>query len=102
MTLNKLIIVGLGSFLLTAVSSALPGGSGGPKKPKKSRPLFEEVDADKDGKISEAEFLAIAKDQEKGKKIFAKKDKDGDGFLSKEEFAKKKKKGPKKPKKEDA
>lgn len=100
MKLNKLIIVGLSSLLLTAVSSAKPDEKG-PKGPKKT---FEEVDTDKDGKISEAEFVAVGKNAEKAKAIFAKKDKDGDGFLNKEEFAKSKgkgkKKGPKKDKEE--
>ena len=97
MKLNKLIIVGLSGLLLTSVSSALPGGKDG----KKAKKTFEEVDTDKDGKVSEAEFVANGKDAEKSKKRFAKKDKDGDGFLNKEEFAKGKKGKKGKGKKKD-
>jgi Ca2+-binding EF-hand superfamily protein len=94
MKLNKLLIIGFSSILLTSVVSAKDKE----KAPKKT---FEEVDTDKDGKVSEAEFVVGAKNEEKAKAHFKKKDKDADGFLSKEEFAKKGKgkKGPKKPKK---
>ncbi|MEZ7955800.1 MAG: hypothetical protein QMC23_04095 [Rubritalea sp.] len=104
MKLNKLLLIGFSSILLTAVGSAEDEAPAkdkkGPKGPPKS---FEELDADKDGKISEVEFIGKrkGKGEEKAKAHFKEKDKDADGFLSKEEFAKKGKgkKGPKKPKK---
>ena len=92
MKITKLLIIGFSSILLTSVASAKDKD----KAPKKT---FEEVDSDKDGKVSEAEFIAGAKSEEKAKKSFKKKDKNADGFLNKEEFAKEKGKGPKKPKK---
>ncbi len=91
MKINKLLIIGFGSILLTSVVSAKGKG------PKKS---FEELDADKDGKISEVEFTAGAKNEAKAKTSFKKKDKDADGFLNKGELAKGKCKKPKKPKKD--
>ncbi len=96
MKINKLIIVGLSSLLFASTVSAKPDKKKGPKGPKKS---FEELDSDKDGKISEVEFIDGRKNEAKAKERFKKKDKDADGFLSKAEFAKKGKKGPKKPKK---
>jgi len=98
MKLNKLIIVGLSSLLFASTVSAKPDKKKGPKGPKKS---FEELDTDKDGKISEVEFIDGRKNEAKAKERFKKKDKDADGFLNKTEFAKKGKgkKGPKKPKK---
>ncbi|BDS06498.1 hypothetical protein NT6N_15380 [Oceaniferula spumae] len=100
MKIHQLFSIGLCSLLLCSVASAKGG------KAKKS---FDEIDADKDGKVSLAEFTAGAKDEEKAKAVFTKKDKDSDGFLSKKELGgkgeakgkdkKKGKKGPKKPKK---
>lgn len=85
MKLNKLLIIGFSSILLTSIVSAED------EAPKEKAPkrVFKKVDADKDGKISEEEFMDSAKSEEKAKKRFAKKDKDADGFLSKKEFAKK-------------
>ncbi len=97
MKIDKLLIIGFSSILLTSVVSA--EGKDKEKAPKRT---FEQVDADKDGKVSQAEFTAGAKKEAKAKARFKKKDKDADGVLSKEEFAKckgKGKKGPKKPRK---
>lgn len=94
MKLNKLLIIGFSSILLTGVVSAKEKAPKAPKAPKRS---FEVIDSNKDGKISEAEFTAGAKNVEKATKRFKKKDKDADGFLSMEEFAKKAKKEPKQP-----
>ena len=101
MKLNKLLIIGFSSILLSSVVSAEDKDKDkkGPKTPKRS---FDTVDTDKDGKISEAEFITGAIAEDKAKARFKKKDKNADGFLNKEEFAKGKckKKGPKKPKKD--
>ncbi|MGJ8657552.1 MAG: hypothetical protein ACSHX6_13970 [Akkermansiaceae bacterium] len=88
MKINKLIIVGLSALLVTATSAVAQEKGKDKGKDRPPRKTFEELDADKDGKISEAEFVAGAKDAERAAKHFAKKDKDEDGFLSEEEFAK--------------
>ncbi len=91
MTIKKLISIGLAGLMLTSVASA---------KNKKS---FAELDTNKDGKLSEAEFIAGAKKPEKAKQKFKKRDKNGDGFLSPKEFSHKKKgKGKKKKNKNNA
>lgn len=102
MKLNKLFIIGFSSILLTAAASAEDKEKGKKKGPKGPKKTFVEVDTDKDGKVSEAEYIVGAKDADKAKERFAKKDKDSDSFLSKEEYDSKRpaKKGPKKPKKE--
>lgn len=92
MKINKLLIIGFGSILLTSVASAKNG----------AKKTFEERDVNGDGKVSEIEFTVGAKDEAKAEARFEKKDKDADGVLSKEEFAKckgKGRKGPKKPRK---
>ncbi len=93
MKLNKLFVIGFGSLLLTSAASA-----------KGKKRVFEDVDTDKDGKVSKTEFLVGVKSEDRAKKRFDKKDKDKDGFLSKKEFNSKRKgkKGSKKPKKKDA
>ena len=104
MKLNKLFIVGLSSVLLTAVATAEEGKEKGKGKGKGQRPApraFEEVDTDKDGKISLVEFTTGAKDAKRAEAMFGKKDKDADGFLTTEEYAREKgKRGPKKERKE--
>ncbi len=47
------------------------------------------ADTDKDGKVSQAEFIASVKDrmdESKAKTAFGKRDKNGDGFLDAEEL----------------
>ena len=60
----------------------------GGDKPKHERKPFEQVDANKDGKISLDEFKgAMPKlDPAKAEEIFKKKDKDADGSLSADEY----------------
>ncbi len=100
MKLKHIINIGLSSLLLCSAVSAEDNDKPG----KKAKRSFETVDTDQDGKVSLAEYITGAKDEEKAKKRFGKKDKDSDGFLTKEEYAKKRKgkKGPKKRKKDDA
>lgn len=103
MKLQYIITIGLSSLLLTAIGHAEEGK--GKKGGKKSKRTFEEVDTNKDGKVSLVEFTTGSKNEEKAKKRFAKKDKDSDGFLTSEEYAAKGgkgKKGGKKPKEENA
>ena len=65
---------------LTAVSASAkgwgPGGHNGPR----AMMNFEELDANKDGKVTKAEMEAFAKAK------FTEADKDGDGLLSQEEM----------------
>jgi len=53
-----------------------------PKKPPTFNELLEQMDANEDGKLSEAEIKGPLKDD------FAKIDKDEDGFISEAEFKK--------------
>lgn len=86
------------SFAL--VGLALIGGSfvqAADEEPKKKRDpekLFARLDADKDGKLTLAEFVGKREGEKKSKAeaAFARKDKDKDGSLSKEEFVAKPKK----------
>mgnify|MGYP002623484565 FL=1 len=60
----------------------------GENKPVDPEKVFERLDKDKDGKLTEAEFLGKREGEaaEKGKKAFARLDKDANGSLSLEEF----------------
>ncbi len=106
MNLKYIITIGLSSILFTAASTAEEGKK--KKGGQKAKRTFEQVDTDKDGKISLAEFTTGMPSQEKATKIFGKKDKDADGYLTAEEYAakggkgKKGGKGDKKEKKEAA
>lgn len=83
----------LAILALSAVTSFAADGDA-PKKPEgdKGKPklspeeMFAKKDADKDGKVSKAEYLKGAKDAAKAEASFTAKDKDKDGSLSKEEF----------------
>ena len=86
--IQKIATIGICSVFFSSVAAAA------------EKKTFEELDTDKDGKLTLAEFTPSAKDAEKAPKQFKKKDKDEDGFLSKEEFEAKKAKKKKKPKKE--
>ena len=59
-----------------------------PKHEKHEHKTFEQVDADKDGKISLAEFKAAYEKlpADKAEEIFKHKDKNSDGSLSPEEY----------------
>ncbi len=89
MKFKYILTIGLSSLLFSAISNAEEGK---PKKEGKTIRSFEEVDTDKDGKVSLVEFTTGKKKQEKAKKRFGRKDKDSDGFLTAEEYAAKGKK----------
>jgi len=55
--------------------------------------IFNKRDANHDGFLSKAEFMAKKKDPAKAEKAFARKDTNGDGKLSLAEFTAKGKKG---------
>lgn len=91
MKLKYIITIGLSSLLFAAIGNAEEGKK--KKEGKGPKRAFETVDTDEDGKISLAEFITGAKNEERATKHFGKKDKDGDGFLSAEEYAAKGRKG---------
>lgn len=55
-----------------------------PEGKPQGRPGIEELDLDKDGKITREEFEAAGR--ERAEKVFSKRDANGDGSISKEEF----------------
>ena len=61
--------------------------AGGTAYAAEQRP-FEKLDANSDGKLTEAEFLRGIKDEnlERMRRIFDNRDKDSDGYLTLEEF----------------
>ncbi|MEZ5304852.1 MAG: EF-hand domain-containing protein, partial [Verrucomicrobiales bacterium] len=83
-----------------ALTSAAAIADEGDKPKKEHNPLKQlaKADTDKDGKVSEAEFVEFAKnrkkplDEEKAKKQFAKMDKNSDGFVTGDEIPEPKKK----------
>lgn len=95
------IAAGIAAALIAGMAIALSSISFA-EEPVRTRvimhapPEFSEVDADGDGMVTEAEFLAFIEahraaaafpfDGEKGGNHFARADVDGDGVLSREEF----------------
>jgi len=74
-------------ILMLAIGSAMAAGKA--KKAanvKATGDVFVAIDTDKDGKISQAEYIAYTKDKVKGEKEFKAMDKNGDTYLVKEEF----------------
>jgi hypothetical protein len=78
----RFVLIGLMACVLTGPALADGHGAGGHSSGEKSgkKDRFAAVDTNSDGKISRAEFIAVAE------KRFAKMDKDGNGSLSKEEM----------------
>ena len=70
------------AFLLAAQ------GAPAPAAPSQQFPDFAACDANRDGKVTKAEFMAaLNADQKKiGERVFAARDTDRDGALSREEF----------------
>ena len=85
MIIAILAVMALGGFTAMAEDAAKKDGGDKPKHHKKA---FEEVDANKDGKISPDEFKAALSKLEPAKveAFFKKKDANADGALSPEEY----------------
>lgn len=87
-TTTRLVITAL------ATAIALPLVAQAADKKKNDGPAaFAKMDKDQDGKISESEFVASAKDKDQAKTRFASLDKDQSGDLTKQEMAAGAKKG---------
>lgn len=87
----KKTLIAIIALLAASGFTAFAEDAAAPKdKPKHERKTFEQVDTDKDGKISLDEFkAALSKlDPAKAEEIFKKKDTDANGSLSKEEYEK--------------
>ena len=80
-----LAVTALGGFTAFAGDK---GGDKGGDKPKHQKKPFEEVDANKDGKISLDEFKAAMPklDPAKAEEFFKKKDANSDGSLTPDEY----------------
>jgi Ca2+-binding EF-hand superfamily protein len=87
-------------FVLALVASMVAGVQAAEKEKPKGKPAgggFGAMDADKDGSISQKEFVDAQQkrsekagkefDEAKAAEMFAKKDKDGDGKLTPDEMA---------------
>lgn len=66
-------------FASPVLAEGHEGGPGGHKGPRGPEHFMQKVDADKDGKVSKAEWNA------KGDTMFNESDSNTDGFISKEE-----------------
>lgn len=62
------------------------GPEAGPGPGRRCPTMFQRLDTNEDGKISESEFLAIDHPRPDPKEEFARRDRDGDEFLSLSEF----------------
>ena len=90
--MSRLLCAFLAAVLLFGVT--LTANAAPEKKKPDPAEQFKKLDANSDGKVSEAEFVGkkTGEKADKAKAAFAKKDKNGDGSLTMEEFAPKKKK----------
>ncbi len=70
----------------TVVVMVAGAAMAGEKSKKGPGDFFAKADADKDGKLSLAEFKAVCKDPAKAEAKFAAADADKDGFLTPEEL----------------
>lgn len=79
-------LLAVGGFAAYAADAAAGGDH--KDKPKHERKTFEQLDADKDGKVTMAELKAGYPDgnAERLEGMFKKKDANSDGSLSKEEY----------------
>ncbi|MEA3211088.1 MAG: hypothetical protein QOE70_4145 [Chthoniobacter sp.] len=83
-----LAVLALSAAVVTAADEK-PKAAEGEKKHGDPEAMFKKLDADNDGKVSEAEFLngpMGKKDPAHAKEVFAKKDANKDGSLSLEEM----------------
>lgn len=85
--------------LFVAAGIALADDAPAKKKGDRPKPtpeqVFKKLDTNSDGYLSEAEFIAKKKDQDKAKEMFAKRDKNKDGKICIVEFSPAKKDGAK-------
>ena len=78
----SMIAVLVAVCILCSADALAKGGKGG----KKGGSTCEQLDKDKDDKVTLEEFKAGAKDADRAAKQFSKADKNGDKSLSKDEF----------------
>jgi len=93
--MKKFLLTLLLATPLIAFADDPSSGTEKAAKPKKDpAAAFNNMDKNKDGKLSKEEFMANKKGPwaAQGEKAFAGKDKDGDGYLTMEEFTAKKQK----------
>jgi Ca2+-binding EF-hand superfamily protein len=86
--MKKMMIALLALMALGGFSAIAEDKAAGGDKPKHQKKTFEEVDSNKDGKISLDEFKAAMPklDPAKAEEYFKKKDTNADGSLSPEEY----------------
>lgn len=73
--------------LLTALA-VLGAGLAGAAFAQQQFPDFDAMDANKDGRVTKAEFMAALNDEQKkiGERVFAARDANKDGVLTREEM----------------
>jgi len=79
----------LAGFLIATPSAAFAQQGGGGASPEQRAARFDSADANKDGKLTKAEWVTILPDQMKDmadQAWAARFDPDGDGFVTKEQF----------------
>ncbi len=82
--MKKIVSMVVCAMVVLMVAGAAMAGEKGKGKGKGG--FFAKADADKDGKLSLAEFKASCKDPAKGEAKFTAADTDKDGFLTPEEL----------------
>lgn len=84
----KRLVFSLAAVAILGGSFAQAEDKEEPKKKPDPEKVFARLDADKDGKLSLAEFVGKKEGEKKtqAEKAFGRKDKDSDGSLTKEEF----------------
>lgn len=92
--MNKYVMMAVAALLFVSAQDTFAGkkDKGGRKGKKDQTSLLATLDKDKDGKISEAEYVVSADKKEKKKqgRMFGRMDANQDGFLDKSELSGKK------------